>query len=37
MIKIQNDHELQWFNGREALIEKQKARKDGQTKLDEVL
>lgn len=37
MIKVQNDHELQWFNGREALIEKQKARKDGQKKLDEVL
>jgi hypothetical protein len=37
MIKIQHEHEEQWWNGREQLIEKQKARKAGQKKLDEVL
>lgn len=37
MIRVQNEHEAQWFKGREALIEKQKARKEGQKKLDEVL
>jgi hypothetical protein len=37
MIKIQHEHEEQWFNGRKALIEKQKAREEGQKKLDEVL
>lgn len=37
MIKIQHEHEEQWWNGRNALIEKQKGRKEGQKKLDEVL
>lgn len=37
MIKVQNEHEEQWWKGREALIERQKARKEGQRKLDEVL
>ncbi|KAH8663005.1 hypothetical protein BGZ60DRAFT_79185 [Tricladium varicosporioides] len=37
MIKVQHEHEEQWWNGREALIERQKARKEGQRKLDEVL
>jgi len=37
MIKSQNDNEEQWFKGREALIERQKKRQEGQKKLDEVL
>jgi hypothetical protein len=37
MIKVQHEHEEQWWNGREALIEKQKSRKEGQKKLDDVL
>jgi len=37
MIKTQHEHEEQWFNGRKALIEKQKGREEGQKKLDEVL
>ncbi|TVY33778.1 hypothetical protein LOCC1_G007083 [Lachnellula occidentalis] len=37
MINVQHEHEEQWFNGREALIEKQKGREEGQKKLDEVL
>jgi hypothetical protein len=37
MIKNQHEHEELWFRGREALIEKQKARKEGQRKLDDVL
>lgn len=37
MIKIQHEHEEQWFNGRKVLIEKQMAREEGQKKLDEVL
>jgi hypothetical protein len=37
MIKVQHEHEEQWWKGREALIEKQKARKEGQKKLDDVL
>jgi len=37
MIKVQHEHEEQWFNGRKALIEKQKGREEGQKKLDEVL
>ncbi|KAE8453778.1 hypothetical protein EG329_009290 [Mollisiaceae sp. DMI_Dod_QoI] len=37
MIKSQNDNEQQWFKGREALIERQKKRQEGQKKLDEVL
>ncbi|KAB8302059.1 hypothetical protein EYC80_005510 [Monilinia laxa] len=37
MIKVQHEHEEQWWRGREALIEKQAARKEGQRKLEEVL
>jgi len=37
MIKIQHEHEEQWWNGRKALIERQEARLDGQKKLDDVL
>ncbi|KAH9212632.1 hypothetical protein DL95DRAFT_447543 [Leptodontidium sp. 2 PMI_412] len=37
MMKVQREHEEQWWNGREILIEKQKARKEGQKKLDDVL
>ncbi|KAL2067347.1 hypothetical protein VTL71DRAFT_1772 [Oculimacula yallundae] len=37
MMKVQREHEEQWWNGREMLIEKQKARKEGQKKLDDVL
>ncbi|PBP26895.1 hypothetical protein BUE80_DR002217 [Diplocarpon rosae] len=37
MIKVQREHEEQWWNGREILIEKQKARKENQKKLDDVL
>jgi hypothetical protein len=37
MIKNQHEHELMWFKGREALIERQKKRGEGQKKLDEVL
>ncbi|QSZ35371.1 hypothetical protein DSL72_008241 [Monilinia vaccinii-corymbosi] len=37
MIKLQHEHEEQWWRGREALIEKQAARKEGQRKLEEVL
>lgn len=37
LIKLQHEHEEQWWNGRNALIEKLKAREEGQKKLDEVL
>jgi hypothetical protein len=37
MIKVQHEHEEQWWQGRKALIERQAARKEGQKKLDEVL
>jgi hypothetical protein len=37
MIKDQHEHEEQWWEGRKALIERQKARKEGQKKLDDVL
>jgi len=37
MIKSQHEHEQQWWNGRQDLIERQKARKEGQKKLDDVL
>jgi len=37
MIKVQQDNEEQWWKGRQDLIEKQKTRKEGQKKLDEVL
>jgi hypothetical protein len=37
MIKVQHEHEEQWWRGREALKKTQEARKEGQKKLDEVL
>jgi len=37
MIKVQHEHEVQWWKGRQDFIEKQKARKENQKKLDEVL
>lgn len=37
MIKVQHEHEEQWWKGREALKQTQEARKEGQKKLDEVL
>lgn len=37
MIKVQHEHEEQWWKSREALIERQKAREEGQKKIDEVL
>ncbi|KIN02009.1 hypothetical protein OIDMADRAFT_18778 [Oidiodendron maius Zn] len=37
MIKIQHEHEEQWWKGREALKQTQEARKEGQKKLDDVL
>lgn len=37
MIKVQHEHEDQWWEGRKALIERQKARKEGQKKLEDVL
>jgi hypothetical protein len=37
MIKVQNEHEEQWWRSREALVERQKAREEGQKKLDNVL
>lgn len=37
MIKVQHEHEEQWWEGRKALIERQKARKEGQKKLEDVL
>ncbi|PQE12618.1 ATP synthase subunit beta protein [Rutstroemia sp. NJR-2017a BBW] len=37
MMKVQHEHEEQWWKGRQALIEKQQVRKEGQRKLEEVL
>ncbi|KAI0999547.1 hypothetical protein K3495_g8650 [Podosphaera aphanis] len=37
MMKLQHEHEEQWWRGRLALMEKLKAREEGQKKLDEVL
>jgi len=37
MIKTQREHEEQWWNGRQALIEKQSNRKEGREKLASVL
>ncbi|KAI9837158.1 MAG: hypothetical protein M1837_003119 [Sclerophora amabilis] len=37
MISVQHEHERQWWEGRQELIEKQKARVEGRKKLDEVL
>ncbi|GAD93734.1 conserved hypothetical protein [Paecilomyces variotii No. 5] len=37
LIRSQHEHEKQWWSGREALLEKQKARGEKKKKLDEVL
>ncbi|CAL3963854.1 hypothetical protein PZA11_001354 [Diplocarpon coronariae] len=37
MMKVQREHEEQWWHGRKILIEKQKARQENQKKLDDVL
>ena len=37
MIKVQHEHEAEWWKGRQALLQKQEARIEGQKKLDEVL
>lgn len=37
LIQRQHDHEKQWWQGREALLKKQKARVDKKKELDEVL
>lgn len=37
LIQSQHDHERQWWQGREALIEKQKARVEKKKQLDDVL
>lgn len=37
MIKTQHEHEVQWWAGRKALVEKQEARVEGQKHLDSVL
>lgn len=37
MVVLSHEHEAQWWAGRQALIEKQKARVDGQKRLDDVL
>ena len=37
LIKVQNQHEKQWWDGRNALLQKQKDRIEGRKKLDEVL
>jgi hypothetical protein len=37
MIKVQHQHETEWWDGLQSLIEKQDARVEGQKKLDEVM
>ncbi|KAL4911598.1 hypothetical protein BDW74DRAFT_10601 [Aspergillus multicolor] len=37
LIQRQHDHERQWWKGREALVEKQSARKEKKRELDQVL
>lgn len=37
LIKIQSEHEDQWFRARQDLVRKQKVRGEGQKKLDDVL
>ncbi|KAI9833177.1 MAG: hypothetical protein M1819_003800 [Sarea resinae] len=37
MIQVQIQHERQWWDGRQALLQKQEARVEGKKKLDEVL
>lgn len=36
-IRSQHSHERQWWNGREALLQRQQAREDKKKELDEVL
>lgn len=37
MIRVQHEHEQQWWDGRQALLQKQDGREEGRKKLDEVL
>jgi hypothetical protein len=37
MIRVQHEHEQQWWDGRQALLQKQEGREEGRKKLDEVL
>lgn len=37
MIRVQHEHEQQWWDGRLALLRKQGGREEGRKKLDEVL
>ena len=37
MIRVQHEHEEQWWDGRLALLRKQEGREEGRKKLDEVL
>lgn len=37
MIRVQHEHERQWWDGRQALLQKQEGREEGRKKLDEVL
>ncbi len=37
MIKVQYEHEQQWWEGRQGLLRKQEGREEGRKKLDEVL
>lgn len=37
MIKVQHEHEEQWWAGRQDLLKRQASRKESQRKLDEVL
>lgn len=37
MIRVQHAHEQQWWDGRQALLQKQEGREEGRKKLDEVL
>ena len=37
MIKVQHEHEAQWFQGRKELVVRQQSREEGQKKMDEVM
>ncbi|KAI9804839.1 MAG: hypothetical protein M1825_001207 [Sarcosagium campestre] len=37
MVQVQHQHEQQWWEGRQALLNKQRARLDGKKRLDDVL
>jgi hypothetical protein len=37
MMKVQHEHEEQWWKAREALVQKQKDRIQGQKAIDDVL